>query len=94
MCSVKLVVYYAIPTASQDNILLSHDLTPVVADFGLSRMIPDFLMTRTTTGVKGTPRWTAPELFDLGEGPTKESDVWALGMTLSVSSINYLASLD
>ena len=42
----------------------------------------------TTKGV-GSLRWMAPELFDL-EGSmahTKESDIWAYGMTIYVGVI-------
>lgn len=65
-----------------DNILLSDEMTPLVADYGLSRMQPGFMTSMdTSSGIKGTLRWTAPELYnDLA--PTKESDVWSLGMTI------------
>ncbi|KZS89672.1 kinase-like protein [Sistotremastrum niveocremeum HHB9708] len=68
-----------------ENILITDKGTPVLADFGLATFDgTDFTLVSSSTGggVKGTPRWMAPEL--LGEGDvaskvSRESDIWALG---------------
>ena len=45
--------------------------------------------TDVSSGVEGTMRYLAPELLDAekaGASYTKESDVWAFGMTVFVST--------
>ncbi|WP_433178749.1 protein kinase domain-containing protein [Actinoallomurus sp. CA-150999] len=56
------------------NVLLGPD-GPRVIDFGIARTEE---MTRSATGLKGTPRWMAPELFQ-GERASPAVDVWAWG---------------
>ncbi|MDX6742465.1 serine/threonine-protein kinase [Actinocorallia sp. A-T 12471] len=56
------------------NVLLGPD-GPRVIDFGIARTEE---MSRSATGLKGTPRWMAPELFR-GERATEAVDVWAWG---------------
>jgi WD40 repeat protein len=56
------------------NVLLGPD-GPRVIDFGIARTED---MTRSATGLKGTPRWMAPELHQ-GERPSPAVDVWAWG---------------
>ncbi|MFD0684481.1 WD40 repeat domain-containing serine/threonine-protein kinase [Actinomadura fibrosa] len=56
------------------NVLLGPD-GPRVIDFGIARTDE---MSRSATGLKGTPRWMAPEMFR-GQRPTPAVDVWAWG---------------
>ncbi|ROO91039.1 protein kinase-like protein [Actinocorallia herbida] len=56
------------------NVLLGPD-GPRVIDFGIARTEE---MSQSATGLKGTPRWMAPELFR-GERATEAVDVWAWG---------------
>lgn len=79
-----------------DNVLISPDKRALLTDFGISRMeslTNGYTMTR---GNKGTARWQAVEFLninDLGDGSetslagslpthTKQTDVWAFGMTV------------
>ncbi|KZV96565.1 kinase-like protein [Exidia glandulosa HHB12029] len=58
-----------------DNILLSADGIPKICDFGLSKIIE--VTTETSTRVRGTCRWMAPELL-LEEKPVSApGDIWA-----------------
>ncbi|MGI5171707.1 WD40 repeat domain-containing serine/threonine protein kinase [Spirillospora sp. CA-253888] len=59
------------------NVLLGPD-GPRVIDFGVARTDDT---SRSTTGVKGTPRYMAPEVFR-GHKPTLAVDVWAWGATV------------
>jgi hypothetical protein len=65
------------------NILLRGSDDPVVADFGLAKMLDDDLSLTSTGAILGTPPYMAPEQF-LGRhdliGPA--TDVWALGVIL------------
>ncbi|CAE6411990.1 unnamed protein product [Rhizoctonia solani] len=52
-------------------------------DFGNARVQNSSLQfSRTTTGVKYTMRWAAPELLTDATAHTREADVYALGMTI------------
>ncbi|GAA1550079.1 hypothetical protein GCM10009678_36250 [Actinomadura kijaniata] len=59
------------------NVLLGPD-GPRVIDFGVARHDD---MSQSTTGVKGTPRYMAPEVFR-GQGAGPAVDVWAWGATV------------
>ncbi|KZS96304.1 kinase-like protein [Sistotremastrum niveocremeum HHB9708] len=69
------------------NILVSDEGTAVLADFGLARLISadavfSSEVASTTTGLKGTVRYMAPELacaVDSTLNATHESDIWAFG---------------
>jgi serine/threonine protein kinase len=65
------------------NVLLDGTMRAKLTDFGLSKVKVE---TKTTTAgtskVSGTIRWMAPELLKRGGKPSKESDVYALGMIL------------
>ncbi|KLO14143.1 kinase-like protein [Schizopora paradoxa] len=78
-----------------DNILVSDAGEPLLADFGVSRimhMTADHApsLSYTSTGIMGTSRWMAIELWqpsmdgEEGDAPshTKETDVWAFGMVV------------
>jgi len=71
---------------SKENVFVEEDGTLRIGDFGLSMMLGDSLWATTATHATGTVRWMAPELLD-GSSPTvtKESDVYAFGMTALVS---------
>ncbi|MEW2356718.1 WD40 repeat domain-containing serine/threonine-protein kinase [Spirillospora sp. NPDC029432] len=64
------------------NVLLGPD-GPRVIDFGLARTED---MTRSRTGVKGTPRYMAPEAF--GQEPVgAAADVWAWGAVVLFTAL-------
>lgn len=69
---------------------------PLLCDFGLTRFVatslqPDSSLstfqTDSAAAMNGSIRWMAPEIFDMNHGNkhTRESDVWAFGMTVYVS---------
>lgn len=60
------------------NVLVDLDFHVKVSDFGLAKVKPEDASGITACG---TIRWQAPELFT-GRSATKESDVYALGLTL------------
>ena len=69
---------------------MSANGTPLLSDFGISRLQYD---GKTITGTKTfrlTVRWIAPELIDESNDSTshqmhtKETDVWAFGMVTYV----------
>jgi len=60
-----------------DNLLVSHDWTIKVADFGLTR----FMSERKTMTMVGTPMWMAPEVIT-GKKYTEKADVYAFGIIL------------
>lgn len=65
---------------------------PMLMDFGISHLLVSSATKETATAAsKGTVRWIAPELFNSDSEldseknkHTKESDIWALGMTYLV----------
>ncbi|EUC56452.1 tyrosine kinase catalytic domain protein, partial [Rhizoctonia solani AG-3 Rhs1AP] len=65
------------------NIWVSKSGTPVITEFGhptvLSHSTEPFNAVASTSSL--SIRWTAPELFE-GQGRTRMTDVWALGMVL------------
>lgn len=61
-----------------DNILLSGDGEPVLADFGVARIVDPKAGTDHAE-VAGTPAYLDPSLFD-GRAPDVHSDVYALGV--------------
>ena len=73
----------------QGNVLVSNEGLPLLSDFGLSRALPGCTTTiPTSTSLKGTLRWLAPELVsDDVATYTTETDVWAYGMTVLVSDL-------
>ncbi|EJD07112.1 kinase-like protein [Fomitiporia mediterranea MF3/22] len=69
-----------------DNVLISSHGEPLICDFGISKMLSASLTIAAASsgGMKGSLRWMAYELFDLSSNGqlTKESDIWAFGMTV------------
>jgi serine/threonine protein kinase len=64
------------------NVLLGHDGSVKITDFGISRAVGD--VTVTATGMlAGTPAYLAPEVAK-GMEPTPASDVFSLGSTLYI----------
>ncbi|KAI5987754.1 kinase-like domain-containing protein [Pisolithus orientalis] len=64
------------------NVLVSSDRRALLSDFGLSTVnISTFSMTVDALRGGGSLHWMAPELLD-DYPPSKESDAWALGMTI------------
>ncbi|KAJ9471127.1 Mitogen-activated protein kinase kinase kinase 2 [Diplonema papillatum] len=57
-----------------DNILLTHDGTIKISDFGTSKPVST---GDNSMAVQGTPLWSAPEVF--GGHYSKEADVWSVG---------------
>jgi len=70
------------------NILINNDGRACLADFGLLRIISDESNVTATDAGSSTVQWASPELlvphkFGLeGSRPTKESDCYALAMTI------------
>ncbi|WP_156756055.1 serine/threonine-protein kinase [Actinokineospora pegani] len=62
------------------NVLLGHDDTVKITDFGISRLVEDVTGT-TTDNIAGTPAYLAPEVAQ-GHSATFASDVFSLGATL------------
>lgn len=79
---------------------ISDDGVPVLADFGLATWIEndrslgpshDAVTSTTTASLRGTPRWIAPELLLVETSKSSsESDVWALGCFILVSTPVFL----
>jgi len=65
-----------------DNIMVRKDNSICVADFGLSEAKDrSKSMTVTTISSAFTMQWAAPELMN-GKAKTRETDIFALGMTI------------
>ncbi|KIJ26364.1 hypothetical protein M422DRAFT_132475, partial [Sphaerobolus stellatus SS14] len=60
-----------------ENVLVSSDGTPCLADFGLSKSSNEHGFT-TTTPISGSIHWMAPELLR-NEKTTVESGIWVFG---------------
>lgn len=87
----SLLLYYLVTYAPQDNIVIANSGDARICDFGGSRIAyASKSVAKPSTGIRGTPRYLAYELITLlDQHPrhTKESDVWAFGMTVFVSPI-------
>ncbi|MFD4644034.1 serine/threonine-protein kinase [Lentzea sp. NPDC058436] len=62
------------------NVLIGHDGTVKITDFGISKASGDGTMTDTGM-ISGTPAYLAPEVAR-GEQPDEASDVFSLGATI------------
>lgn len=83
-------------TRFQDNVFISATGDPQISCFGMSRMNGPSQRIRQTqlSSIRGSLPWMAIELFKLGEVTyTKETDIWAFGMTVYVSLSEDLAVL-
>jgi len=74
-----------------ENILISNTGAPLLANFGISRLVTSMTANTSTTSFKGSARWIAVELLisnlndSLSTKPsqhTKATDVWAYGMVV------------
>ncbi|EJD08193.1 kinase-like protein, partial [Fomitiporia mediterranea MF3/22] len=75
-----------------DNVLVSPGGDPLICDFGLSRLI---VATHTMNAVtqsgtqRGSTRCMSPEIIEPPDGHvtySEQSDIWAFGMTIYMSS--------
>jgi serine/threonine-protein kinase len=65
------------------NILLTTDDEPLLADFGLIKLLDDNQALTRTDRCPGTPAYMAPEQTGLVPTPVSErTDIWALGVVL------------
>ncbi|KAL8050772.1 hypothetical protein ABFX02_06G102300 [Erythranthe guttata] len=65
------------------NILLDHNLSPKVADFGLAKLCSKEQSVVTMTGARGTIGYIAPEVFSRNFGKVSyKSDIYSFGMLL------------
>ncbi|ESQ28160.1 hypothetical protein EUTSA_v10018240mg [Eutrema salsugineum] len=62
------------------NILLEHDFTPRIADFGLARLFPED-KTHISTAIAGTLGYMAPEYVVRGK-LTEKADVYSFGVLM------------
>ena len=64
------------------NVLLTENLSPLLCDFGLSRLLH---IDRTSSDCRGlgSTRWMSPERLGSDEPRTFASDIYALGMTIT-----------
>ncbi|CAE6421319.1 unnamed protein product [Rhizoctonia solani] len=70
------------------NVLIASNGVAKLTDFGVSTMCESSIMfSATTTSQTLSMRWVAPELLLEQSVKTKESDVYALGMTILVRPI-------
>jgi serine/threonine protein kinase len=74
---------------TKENIFVSNSGTLRIGDFGLSRMMSEEEVWLTKAShAAGTFRWMAPELLDGSvRRVTKESDIYAFGMTALVCAM-------
>ena len=68
----------------KSNILIDGNQTARIADFGLTSLLrhPTISISVTAPAFGGTLQWMAPELFDGESRPSRESDIYALGMVI------------
>ncbi|CAA6658599.1 unnamed protein product [Spirodela intermedia] len=67
------------------SILLNHDFTPKVSDFGLAKLYPKEQSLVSVSAARGTMGYIAPELVSRNFGPISyKSDVYSFGMLAPV----------
>lgn len=62
----------------------------MICDFGTARMLsPSCTLANVTSTVKGTAQFHAPELlnYEVDASHSKETDIWAFGMTVYVRNV-------
>ena len=69
---------------AKSNILIDSNHSARIADFGLTSLLrhPSISMSVSAPVGGGTIQWMAPELFNEDSRPSKESDIYALGMVI------------
>jgi tetratricopeptide (TPR) repeat protein len=63
------------------NVLLGHDGTVKLVDFGLAHLVGELPLRAAGAEVVGTPAYMAPETI-MGEPPGAASDLWSVGVIL------------
>ena len=81
----------------KSNVLIDSNQTARIADFGLTSLLchPSISISVSAPAWGGTPQWMAPELFDGESRPSRESDIYSLGMVIYevCTSFTWLISL-
>ena len=69
---------------AKSNILIDSNKSARIADFGLTSVLRhhSISISMTAPAWGGTIQWMAPELYDKKSSPSKESDMYALGMVV------------
>jgi len=72
-----------------DNVLVSSTGTPLLTDFGISKLQSSSTTGYNTETIRGSTRWLACEFFEISDNddeppPThnEKTDVWSFGMTI------------
>ena len=66
------------------NVLISNEGIPLLGDFGLAVIAEELTQLPISTVLTGAGncRWMSYELLFCDAVPSKESDIWALGMVI------------
>ncbi len=75
-------------TLLKDNVLISPKRQALLTDFGISQMT-GLTQGCTTDSLGGSVNWLAKELCTSQDKHTKETDVWAFGMTVYVRTFSF-----
>ena len=78
----------------KSNILIDSNRSARIADFGLTSLLrhPSISISVTAPSWGGTLQRMAPELFDGMTSPSRESDIYSLGMV--IYEVRYVAFPD